>query len=312
MKIQYNMKTKKKGLKKNNYTRRQKEQIADKIYNISDKDVEDEFNKLVEIGCEYHKELSQTGNKVVNKYTLVERLNTYGYQNINFYDVLFNKNDLKKEKYVKNIIEFYKKRKTKYPEIKVMYRLSNLYFSAVSIFKPLIAMDIYCRFNPKCVLDFTMGWGGRLVGACALNIPKYIGIDSNQNLKTPYNKMCKFLRKHSTTDIELYFQDALTVDYSKFNYDLVLTSPPYYNVETYSESKQQSNEDWENKFYIPIFKKTFQHLNKGGYYCVNIPEVVFNNVAIKVLGKPYDKIILPKSKRTKGETYHEYIYVWKK
>lgn len=306
------MKTKKKSLKKNNYTRRQKEQIADKIYNISDKDVEDEFNKLVEIGCEYHKELSQTGNKVVNKYTLVERLNTHGYQNINFYDVWFNKNTLKKEKYVKNIIDFYKKRKTKYPEIKVMYRLSNLYFSAVSIFKPLIAMDIYCRFKPQCVLDFTMGWGGRLVGACVLNIPRYIGIDSNQNLRTPYNKMCKFLRKHSTTDIELYFQDALMIDYSKLNYDLVLTSPPYYNVETYGGNEQQSNEDWDNNFYIPIFKKTFQHLKKGGYYCVNIPEVVFNNVAIKVLGKPYDKIILPKSKRTNIETYHEYIYVWKK
>ena len=31
--------------------------------------------------------------------------------------------------------------------------------------------------------DPCMGWGGRLVGACALDIPKYIGIDLNKSLE---------------------------------------------------------------------------------------------------------------------------------
>ena len=38
-------------------------------------------------------------------------------------------------------------------------------------------MEIYHLFNPHTVLDPTMGWGGRLVGACVLDVPKYIGID---------------------------------------------------------------------------------------------------------------------------------------
>ena len=68
--------------KKNNYTQKQKQKLADKIYNLSEKDVFEDFNKLREIGCNYHKELSQIGNKVVNKYTLLERLNTKGTKNV--------------------------------------------------------------------------------------------------------------------------------------------------------------------------------------------------------------------------------------
>ncbi len=286
--------------------------IADQVYDITDKQVEQDYKDLVEIGCQYHKVLSQTGNKVVNKYTSIERLNTAGVKGYSFYDVWFNKNKLKNEKYVKTLVTFYKNSYPGYPDIKVMFRLSNLYFSAVSIFKPLIAMEIYCRYKPRHVLDFTMGWGGRLVGACALNVPKYTGIDYNQNLKTPYKKLSKFLKKYSTTDIKLYFQDALTIDYSKLNYDLVLTSPPYYNIETYGSNKTKSKEDWDKNFYIPIFEKTYKHLAKGGHYCINVPEEVYENVALKVLGKPSEKIALAKSKRTSTEIYKEYIYVWHK
>ena len=160
-----------------------------------------------------------------------------------------------------------------------------------------------------------MGWGGRLVGACALDIPNYIGIDSNSNLREPYNKMTEFLKKNSKTNVKLYFQDALTVDYSKLNYDLVLTSPPYYNIEkygTHGNDKNKTKEQWEKEFYIPIFERTFKYLKKGGYYCLNIPKEVYEKVARKTLGKPCIKMLLPKVKRFTDEKYEEFIYIWKK
>lgn len=249
--------------KKNNYTRKQKKEIADEMLQMTENDVLTDFKKLKEIGCEYHKELSQMGNQVVNYYTLVERLNARGKQGINFYDIWKNQDYYKKLPSVKNILDYYKKNNGKYPKIKVWFRITNLYFSAISIFKPLIAMDIYCKFKPKSILDFTMGWGGRLVGACALDVKKYTGIDFNKGLKMPYQKMKKFLKKHSKTDINLYFQDALTFDYSKLDYDLVLTSPPYYNIEVYGKHSQiLSKEKWDNDFYIPIITKTFKYLKK--------------------------------------------------
>ena len=302
----------KKRLEKNRYTRKQKEVISRSIYETTESDVLDDFNKLKDIGCSRHNELSLVGNKVVNHFTSTERMNTLGHQGYNFYDVLSNKGKLKKEGYVKKLLRYYKTNNTNYPETKVWFRLSNLYFSAISIFKPLVAMSIYCKFKPTCVLDFTMGWGGRLVGACALDVPKYIGVDYNKNLERPYSLMKTFLNKHSTTDIDLRFQDALTVDYSKLNYDVVLTSPPYYNIESYGNNKQQSNTEWDENFYKPIFTKTFQYLQKGGYYCLNIPVDVYENIALPLLGTPDITIPLPKAKRSKNEKYKEFIYVWKK
>jgi len=312
---------KKYKFKKNNYTKKQKQKIANKIYELTEKDVVEDFKKLCEIGCNYHKELSQIGNKVVNKYTLVERLNTNGNKNINFYDLYYNRNYFKNKQFVNKMIDYYKKNREGYNDAKVFFRISNLYFSAISIFKPLIAMKLYCLYKPNTILDFTMGWGGRLVGACALDIPNYIGIDSNMNLREPYNKMTNFLKKHSKTKIDLYFQDALSVDYSKLNYDMVLTSPPYYNIETYGTNgtngtngtkDKKTKEQWIKNFYIPIFERTFKYLKKGGHYCLNIPKEIYDNVAIKVLGKPTTKILMPKSKRTGNEKYEEFIYVWTK
>ena len=172
-------------------------------------------------------------------------------------------------------------------------------------------MNIYIRFRPKSILDFTMGWGGRLLGACALDIPYYIGIDINKNLKQPYNDMIKLLKNYSKTNIKIIFNDALKVDYSKLNYDLVLTSPPYYNIELYTGTKKQSIEEWNNNFYIPLFTNTYKYLQTNGYYCLNIPNNIYNNICIKLFGKSKYKIPLIKKSRNINN-YEEYIYIWQK
>jgi len=227
-----------------------------------------------------------------------------------------DRKELSKKKYIKGILDYYDKtlkfKETKLTKEGLWWRIFNLYFGSINVFKPLIAMNMYCRYRPKSVLDFTMGWGGRLVGACALNIPRYIGIDLNKQLEKPYKEMKDTLEKHSTTDIKLYFEDALKVDYSKLDYDMVLTSPPYYNIELYNGTKKMSKEDWDNNFYKPIFERTFKYLKKGGHYCLNIPADVYERVAVEVLGKAHEFVPLPKSKRTGEETYKEFIYVWVK
>lgn len=200
--------------------------------------------------------------------------------------------------------------------MKALFGVGNIYFqTTASVFKPIIAMDIYCRFKPTSILDFTMGWGGRLVGACALNIPHYIGVDSNHNLEAPYKQMTEFLKQHSSTQARLIFQDALTVDYSKLTYDLVLTSPPYYNIETYGNTDTEqlkSKQEWNDTFYIPILQKTFKHLKNGGHYCLNVPVEIYKAVVLPTLGNPMKKIELRHAKRGQQNMYHEYIYVWKK
>ena len=226
-----------------NYTKKDRERITQQINPISLEEAEKSFEQLQNLSCQKIKTLSTTptriGNDVVDYFTQSERLSTKGHVNIDFYTFWYNKKEFSKIDYVQNMLDYYNKQNPDAPEIKIWKYIFNLYFSSISIFKPVIAMNVYCKYQPKhAVLDMTMGWGGRLIGACALNVPKYIGIDLNTDLKTPYQKMKEFMQTRSTTEIELYFQDALEIDYSKFKYDMVLTSPPYYNIEVYGSNNK--------------------------------------------------------------------------
>jgi DNA modification methylase len=164
-----------------------------------------------------------------------------------------------------------------------------------------------------------MGWGGRLVGACAVDVPKYIGIDLNTSLKKPYTDMIKMLKPLTDTKIDVRFKDALKVDYSKLDYDMVFTSPPYYNLEIYEGTVKKTKDDWDDQFYKPIFTKTWTHLKKGGHYCLNVPREVYERVCLDIFGKADELIPLVKAERKKvGEAkdpkkkYGEFIYVWRK
>jgi hypothetical protein len=101
-------------------------------------------------------------------------------------------------------------------------------------------MEIYSKYKPSSILDFCAGWGGRLIGACALNVPEYIGIDINGGLEQYYNKISDFFadeerkkRLKVKTQFKMFYESAITFDYSKIEYDMVLTSPPYYFLEKY-------------------------------------------------------------------------------
>ena len=257
---------------------------------------------------------SKKGNKFVDYFTFLERLETTGKGGMSFWDFWEKKSEYMKKQYVKNLIAYYRKNGNT-NVVKQFFQIFQIYFGSISIFKPVIAMNIYHRFKPTSILDFTMGWGGRLVGATALNIPNYIGIDLNKNLEKPYKEMVKTIKELGTdTNIKLIFKDALKVDYSKLNYDMVFTSPPYYNVEIYRGTNKMTKKEWNEKLYKPLFTETWKYLKTGGHYILNVPIEVYDNVLINLLGKADIFIPLnikrPMSKKVKQPEYKEYMYVW--
>jgi len=294
---------------------KEKKGLVNKLKPLTEEDAVEDFEKLKKIDCNNINEISKgsrVGADFVDYFIMLEKLETKGRGKMNFFDFWEKKSTYEKKNYVIKFFKYYHKENPNYTPLQIWFRLFNLYFGAVNIFKPIIAMEIYCKFKPKNILDFTMGWGGRLVGACALNINSYTGIDLNKKLEQPYNEMVKVLKEHSTTNIKLIFKSALEVDYSKIVYDLVLTSPPYYNIERYSGQPNMDKATWNKDFYEPLFTQTFKYLKTGGHYCLNVPKEVYDNVCIKVLGKADIFIPLYKSKRTKNENYKEFIYVWAK
>ena len=302
-----------KNIKKPTYTLSQKLRIMQEINPISSLELDAEFSKLKELKCKGAIAASAgvvLGNKIVDYFTFIERLATKGHVGVDFYTFWFNRAHYRRLDYIQNMLKYYESREIS--EIRKWKYIFNLYFSSISIFRPVMSMEVYCKFRPKIgVLDPTMGWGGRLVGACALDLPKYIGIDSNQKLDPLYREMSAFLQKTTKTKIELFFQDALTVDYSKLDYDMVFTSPPYYNIEVYSGMKEKTKEEWNTGFYKPLFERTWKSMRSPGYYCLNIPSEVYDSACVPILGKSWKKILL--KKRGRGVNgYEEYIYVWKK
>jgi hypothetical protein len=294
------------------------EQIAAAIKPIEKAEVVDEFQKLLHIASS-QTEITSTqmnsalGLKILDFYTFVERLNTQGKHGLNFFEFLHQLPSIKKKKYIQNVVKFYHDKKPHLPPIKMWYNIFSLYFGAVNAFKPLVAMNIYkihTNTTSLKILDFTMGFGGRLVGACAVNAKTYIGIDLNTNLRAPINKIKTLLSKYSPTHVELIFKDATTVDYSKLKYNFVLTSPPYYGIETYSHMNVYADKnDWDARFYIPVFTQTYKHMARGGWYCINVNEEIYERVCKPVLGPIAHKIPLPTSG---GNTYQEFTYCWKK
>lgn len=290
-----------------------KKQIAHEIKpKLNEDNAIEDFKKLEKLSDADIKANPNTriGRNFVDFFTFVERLETKGRKGISFFEFWDNKNDYEKKKYILSLIKYNKN--TNMTKIQIWYKIFNLYYGSVNIFKPTIAMNVYYKYKPNSVLDMTMGWGGRLVGACALDVPYYTGIDLNKQLIKPYAEMVDTLSKYSTTKITLIFKDALKVDYSKINYDLVLTSPPYYNIEQYSHQPRINKDDWDETFYKPLVIKTWEHLQKGGHYCLNVPIDVYERVLKQILGKADAFIPLVKSKRKSNEEYKEFIYVWYK
>lgn len=284
--------------------------IAKEIYNITEQEKTDDFLKLKQ--DTEMKLLGLKGSKFVNFYTSYARLYTKGNKGLSFFEFLEKIDEVKNRPSFKRFMDYETKKNPKKTEIRKLWRFFNFYFDSINIFKPIIAKSIFFKYKPHSILDFTMGWGGRLVGACSLDVPKYTGIEINMRLKQPYQAMTKELKKHSSTQIKLYFKNALEIDYRTIKYDMVLTSPPYYNTEIYEGTTRKKKEEWEAEFYIPLITTTFENMDEGGVYCLNVPWEIYNRVCVKILGEADEMIDMSKVKRTQNEKYGEKIYIWKK
>jgi hypothetical protein len=293
-----------------------KEFIASQIKNIRLEDVDREMTQLISIGKNADKigARSRIGNNIVDYFTFVQRLETKGKYDANFFDFLQNIEEFKKKKFIQTMLTYYATVKNKNGtknEYVVFKEVYNICISAINIMRPLNCMEIYTKYNAKQVLNFCAGWGGSTIAASALGLETYYGVEINRELKTSYAKMAAYLAGKSATKIEMIFGNALEVDYSLMNYDTVFSSPPYYNLEKYPHNLiYSSKREMDDKFYKPLFTATYNSLQNGGYYIINICKEVYEKVLRKIFGEAHEVFPLKKSKRQNN--YTEMVYVWKK
>lgn len=301
--------------------------IAKKIIDWTPEEVMEDYQRLMDMDCD-DPELpkSRAGLKVVDDATFPARMDTFsrGYNLYTFIEALY-RGKLKDKPYIKKLLDYNARMSGKasrnpyYAALKI----KQLYFGSVSAFKPSVAKWIYCKLGAKNILDFSAGWGGRLVGAMVLPDTKYIGIDTNKDLKKGYDKMIKELGVGGR--VKMIYSDSAKVDYSKLNYDTVFTSPPYFTLEKYEDMPSyETREDFNEKFYFPVLRKVWSGLKSGGKLALNIPHTGGGGDMLgdaeSVLGKPDDRFELPLAKggkqdKARGRSaggYKEYVYVWRK
>lgn len=174
---------------------------------------------------------------------------------------------------------------------------------AVVFFKPSVAKFLYKKFNATKVLDFTAGWGGRMLGAWSLGID-YTGIDTNINLKPAYDSMIQEL----DGNLKMIWDSCLNVDFSKLDYDFVLTSPPYINLEVYEHMTPFESNTFYEQFLIPMIEKSLKYIKKNGKVAINISPKMYEEL-IETFPPCDEEYDLLQQKRL-GKDKQDKIYIW--
>ena len=168
--------------------------------------------------------------------------------------------------------------------------------SKVTVYRPLLAKIIIEYFknikNLKRmeVLDPCVGWGGRVLGAKSIDNVTYTGIEP---CTKTYKGLFKIKQLLNLKNVILYHNKAENIlpDLKNNHYDLALTSPPYYNLEIYSEEKTQSHhygnyENWVNLFLKPVVNGVLNKLKDTGISCWSV-----KNFKTDKKYNLYDKIV---------------------
>jgi 16S rRNA G966 N2-methylase RsmD len=137
----------------------------------------------------------------------------------------------------------------------------------VTMYRPLMAKKVVSYLVDKDkltevrVLDVCAGWGGRMIGAKSVDSIKvhYTGIDPCAKTYEALRAIRDELELTNVTLINKPAEVALQEMDPSSKHDIALTSPPYYNLEIYSDEPTQSivsdgYQAWLNKFLKPVIQ----------------------------------------------------------
>lgn len=149
----------------------------------------------------------------------------------------------------------------------------------VSNFRPATAKTIYQFFQPTLVVDFSAGWGGRMLGAMAAGVP-YVGIDPHKEAMARNSEMRgRVQRVFSDKQFRVKLICACAEDllgHHHWSPDLVFTSPPYFDVEKYSDDASQSYirhpdlDLWYRDFLGACIEGAYRDMSARGHLVLNV------------------------------------------
>lgn len=182
--------------------------------------------------------------------------------------------------------EWWDKNSSKFAHLSLKAQSDAIYrgMKHVGVFKPFNMLAFMRLFGSSRVLDFSSGWGDRMIGFLAAKVPNslYVGVDPNERLHAEYSRMREFFASDdSNAQVEMICGafESPEVEIPYDNFDMIFTSPPYFHLEIYSNittgknaqsSRHASLDAWFNEFLVIALQKAWSALRIGGVMCINI------------------------------------------
>lgn len=166
-------------------------------------------------------------------------------------------------------------------------------YKIATTFMPGYAKALYEHFGAREVLDPCAGWGDRMVGAASTSSPqvtRYVAFDPNAPLRPGYAELLS-LFGNSITEFsadKMKFSNGFEIHSMPFeagaphlesdSFDLVFTSPPFFEYEMYNPSNPQYR-DWLTDFYTPLMQQSCRCVRPGGHVVIHIGDTSAGNIA---------------------------------
>jgi len=159
-------------------------------------------------------------------------------------------------------------------------------------FKASLAKSIYSFFKAKRILDFSAGWGDRLLAAIAHNADRYLGYDPNIELQKGYQEIIEIFSlstlASTSASLENKKYEIISEPFETSNiqetFDLICTSPPYFDFEIYISPKDKNAEtqsitkypkfsQWMIHFLFQSLWKSWKCLEVNGNMVIHLSDV---------------------------------------
>ncbi len=147
-------------------------------------------------------------------------------------------------------------------------------------FRIVVALTVVKLLKSTHWLDISAGWGDRLLTALlSKSIKYYCGVDPNPCLHPHYDEMIAAFKKPSEASNYVLIKDGFEkAKIPNKPYDLVFSSPPFFNLEVYSDVnddsliKNPTEQKWFVNFLMPSIMKAISLLISKGYLVLYMGE----------------------------------------
>ena len=127
------------------------------------------------------------------------------------------------------------------------------------------------------VYDYSCGYGGRLLGIGSSNFKyKYIGVEPNTETVNYLNYLNDIIDE--ATGVRGTIIQSVSEQYQPEDIDLAFSSPPYFNLEKYSNEETQcmvqfkTEDEWFEGYVAPTMENIKRGLNNDGIFATNIAD----------------------------------------